>query len=320
MSTPPVPPDYSEDYATQPFPLRLFSEYDDENDLWIKQKLESLVKCDVSPTQTALDFDATITQLVLQKHENVMKRALLAPEQRAQGGEEKTNPFTTLPRPRYYIETLLQSIALLAPSFPPHHAGQDAIIDFLKALQALPRHELYSGSPPEDPNEKYPTMTLWALETPEGNWEGFAGYFRHEIISCHPPYRWRNFNSTMARLTASGFADCTLWSALRDILPGSGEYPDLQRRPVDGPIKMGNDINAAAQWVVWPEECRYVYERCRRGEGKNLWCMENWREWKSQFAFVAGDGRFEGKFRDVAGRAARQMVECESEGGESVDG
>lgn len=39
--------------------------------------------------------------------------------------------------------------------------------------------------------------------------------------------------------------------------------------------------------------------------------MERWREWKKQFEFVAGDERFQGKYREMAGVAFEKMVEYE---------
>lgn len=39
--------------------------------------------------------------------------------------------------------------------------------------------------------------------------------------------------------------------------------------------------------------------------------MERWREWKKQFGFVAGDERFQGKYREMARLAHEKMVEYE---------
>lgn len=121
----------------------------------------------------------------------------------------------------------------------------------------------------------------------------------------------------MARLTSSNLIDCSILSSLDDILPSSAEYPDLQNRPIDGPNKLGNLVLGAAQWIMWPDECRYVYRECRKVESvsglREMWSMERWREWKGQFGGLAGDGRFEERYREVAGRAYRQMCFCEGE-------
>ena len=100
----------------------------------------------------------------------------------------------------------------------------------------------------------------------------------------------------MARLTCSDLIDCGFLSSLNDILPSSDGYPDLQKRPIDGPNKIGNLMLGAAQWVMRPDECHYVYRQCQKVESvsgvREMWSMERWREWKRQFAFVDGDGRF----------------------------
>lgn len=108
----------------------------------------------------------------------------------------------------------------------------------------------------------------------------------------------------MARLTCSGLVDCGFLSSLDDILPSSDEYPDLQKRPIDGPNKIGNFMLGAAQWIMWSDECHYVYQKCKKVESmsglRQMWSMERWREWKHQFAYVAGDERYPQKYREVA--------------------
>ena len=65
-------------------------------------------------------------------------------------------------------------------------------------------------------------------------------------IDIWPPYRIRNYHSAMARLTCAGLIDCAFLSSLRFILPTDDEYPDLTRRPIDGPNKLGNYMVGAA--------------------------------------------------------------------------
>ncbi|PYI11783.1 hypothetical protein BO78DRAFT_425671 [Aspergillus sclerotiicarbonarius CBS 121057] len=313
MSTLNTNPEYSEEYEDKPLPLKLYDKWDDEDDLILKHKLEALINGNITPDQAAIDLDTIITNDMNQKHEALMKRPdprNPTPEEEAQGA----NMYCIMPHPRRWIEPLFHAIARLCSSFPPYHPGQTRIIDCLKALKALPRHDLYSGLPPEDPNEPYRTVTLWPIE---GNWEAVAEIFDYEHVYVLAPYRWRNFNSFIARLTCSNLINCGFLSSLREILPSDREYPDLAKRPIDGPNKLGNYMLGAAQWIMWPDECRYVYEQCKRYESvsgpREMWSMERWREWKRQFAFVAGDGRFAQKYRDVAERAYRQILMVEEE-------
>ena len=108
----------------------------------------------------------------------------------------------------------------------------------------------------------------------------------------------------MARLTSLDLIDCGFLSSLEHILPSSREYPDLKKRPIDGPNKIGNYLVGAAQWIIWPREGHYVYRQCQRVETvsgpRQMFSMERWREWKRQFAFVVGDERFDCKYRQVA--------------------
>lgn len=94
----------------------------------------------------------------------------------------------------------------------------------------------------------------------------------------------------MERLTTLNLIDCSYLSSLFYILPSSGEYPDLQKRPIDGSNKLGNYMLGAAQWVMRPDECRYVYRRCQEVESvrgsSGMWSMERSREWRRQFEFV----------------------------------
>lgn len=121
----------------------------------------------------------------------------------------------------------------------------------------------------------------------------------------------------MARLTSLDLIDCGFLSSLEHILPSSREYPDLKKRPIDGPNKIGNYLVGAAQWIIWPSEGRYVYQQCLKVETvsgpRQMFSMERWREWKRQFAFVAGDARFAGKYRQVAELVCRKMCVYEEQ-------
>lgn len=174
-------PEYSDDFEDKPLPLKLYSEYDDEEDLPIKKRLEALVNGDMSPSQAAIDFDTTITEVTNRRQKEMMKRPdpqALTPEERAQGA----NMYDLVPNPRLTIHTIFLSIARLCSAFPPYHPGQNQIVEFLEALRALPRHEVYTGCPSEDPNEPYPTVLLWPLE---GNWEAVAELFDYEITCMY---------------------------------------------------------------------------------------------------------------------------------------
>ena len=181
MTTLNTNPEYSDDFEHKPLPLKLYSEHDDEEDLSIKKRLEALVKGNTSPRQTAIDLDTTITEDTNQKQKEIMKRPdqqALTPEERTQG----INMYDLVPNPRSAIQTIFLSLARLCSAFPPYHPGQTRIVEFLEALRELPRHEVYTGCPCEEPDEPYPTVLLWPLG---GDWEGVAELFEYEITCMY---------------------------------------------------------------------------------------------------------------------------------------
>ncbi|PYI21631.1 hypothetical protein BO99DRAFT_327542, partial [Aspergillus violaceofuscus CBS 115571] len=261
---------------------------DDDNDLWIKQRLEALVNQQITPQQLALDMDRRITALVRPNRDDV-------------------------PEPhhvRYFIGPFFQALTKCCSGFPPYHPGQNNLIALIKTLNELPRHIVPEGlSPAEIEEEPWKATNIW---------QACAEAFDFEYAYIWAPYRIRSYDSAMARLTCAGLINCAFLSSLRYILPTDDEYPDLTTRPIDGPNKIGNNLVGAAQWILGPEECRYAYTECQKVERvdvrqRKLWSREHWAEWKRQFAFVAGDERFAQKYRSVAAQAHHQMITCERE-------
>ncbi|RAH71179.1 uncharacterized protein BO66DRAFT_470695 [Aspergillus aculeatinus CBS 121060] len=298
MSTLVQNPDYAEEGEHQPLQFKLYDKWDDEDDLWIKHRLEALVNQQITPEQLALDMDHRITALTRRNRNDGIE---------PQRAEQFIGPF-------------FQALTKMCSVFPPYHPGQNQLIALVKALNALPRHVIPEGLSPAQLEEKpWITTTLWSFDDSyqEGNWKSCAEAFNFEHVYVLAPYRIRNYDSAMARLTCAGLIDCAFLSSLRFILP-TDEYPDLTKRPIDGPNKLGNYLVGAAQWILGPKECRYAYTECQKVERvdvrqRELWSRENWAEWKRQFAFVAGDERFVQKYRSVAAQAHHQMITCEKE-------
>jgi hypothetical protein len=124
--------------------------------------------------------------------------------------------------------------------------------------------------------------------------------------------RWRNFQHTMARLTASDLIYCAPWTALRDIVP-SGEAKSNAKR------SMEYDIVAAAQWLIWPDECRYVYKECMKKETTthpHYWepfCKQSWATWKKELGYVMASELYDDQTKSVARRALDRMKNVEEE-------
>jgi len=310
---------------SEPLDVQLFRDDDDDEDLVYKKKLHALVVGDVTPSEAATDFDAWIVGESNMRLKELMKRPdprNLTPEEEEQGLSLRA----LAPNASGYIEMVFPSIAKLLSAFPPFHPKQDSIIQFLEALRAMPEHQVPDGIPAGASNDGDHMITLWPFG---GNWMALAEVFRREADEYSYPYsdieapgsetqiRWRNWQSAIARITTLGFIDCGFLCALGDILPSSRNYPDLEKRKIGGPNRIGGDVIAGAQWIMWPDEGRFVYQQCKKVDKldgpRAMWSMERWRQWKDQFAFVAGDDRFDSKARLVAKLAGQQMTAFEEE-------
>jgi hypothetical protein len=124
-------------------------------------------------------------------------------------------------------------------------------------------------------------------------------------------YRWRNYQHAMARITASNLIYCAAFNALQDLTP-----PD--KRHTKGSLEY--DIVAAAQWVIWPVECRYVYQECVKKETTvhywEPWSKEAWSRWKMEFRRVVETEQYNHRTKNVARQALHQMQDVEEEVGE----
>ncbi|KAH7119919.1 hypothetical protein B0J11DRAFT_534869 [Dendryphion nanum] len=308
----------------EPLALNLFNEHDDDEDIFYKKNLQDLLDGTVSPSKAASDFDTWVTTSSHQRLTALLSRPFpytLTVEEEKSG----TNLRTISPNASGFIELVFPTIARLCSAFPPHHEGQDRIIGFLEALRALPEHRAPDGIPEEAGAEGH-FITLWPFG---GNWRALAEVFRREAEDFSYPYsdietpgsevqiRWRNFQSAIARLTTLNLIDCGFLCALGNIVPSSYNYPDFKTRKIGGPNRVGGDVIAGAQWILWPDEGAYVYQQCKKVEKieglRTMWSMERWNVWKEQFAFVTGDERFDTQARAVAKVVGRQMLALEKE-------
>lgn len=81
---------------------------------------------------------------------------------------------------------------------------------------------------------------------------------------------------------------------------------------------MGTRIHAAVQWLLEPDEARWVYERCSKKEKtdkdnpRDTWSRENWGIWKAQLAFYRDNDLVEFSAREAARKALERMTEVEA--------
>lgn len=158
-------PDYSEEYIQKSLPLKLIEDWDTEEVIQRKQKLEALANGNVTPNDAAIELNITVVQEANARRQSLLQR----PNPRNLTSEEEKQGIPSMraiaPNPSGDLEELIQWIARLCSAFPPYHPGQDRIIEFLTVLRDLPRQEVPDGVPPEEgSDEPYPTITLWAFE------------------------------------------------------------------------------------------------------------------------------------------------------------
>ncbi|PYI08314.1 hypothetical protein BO78DRAFT_441682 [Aspergillus sclerotiicarbonarius CBS 121057] len=312
---------------TTPLDLNLFEHWDDDEDLWYKNNLVSLVQGDKTPTQVAIEIDTYITQETAKQyavHQEYLAKQKKTKATCKENNNEEGTPVGE-PNPGGHIEMVMLWIARLCTAFPPGHVGQDRIIAFLEALRALPRHEVVMASISksegelEDEEHVYRSLEMWPFGK---GWLVLAEEFRY--VSQPPPterdLRYRNSQSAMVRTTALDLIDCRIYSVMEMILPFHHRwYPDLESCKEEGFNWLAGHVIAGAQWIVQPEAGRYVYRECRKVERlvteypRVVWSMERWRRWKDQFAFVAQEERFGERAREVAELAHERMVALEGE-------
>jgi hypothetical protein len=130
------------------------------------------------------------------------------------------------------------------------------------------------------------------------------GLFTHIPESCT---RWVNFQSIMARLTAKDLIYCAPFTALTELASPNEPTPNIH----------DVDIEAAAQWVVWPLECRHVYVECLKKDTTvhywEPWSKQRWAAWKQRFKMTAASAAHSDRTRGLASLALRQMIEVEME-------
>lgn len=188
----------------KPLPLQLFTEDDDDDAIAIRSRLEALINGSVLPTQAAIDFDAWLVREAEQRLKAFQKR--IGQDRYDLTAEEEERGVRSLrsigPDPEGHINHLFEGIARLCSSFPPFHAAQSLLIEFLEALRALQQHDvptvtpiwrLYDGNTGELSVQDHPgwdMIRLWPFTDPDGVLSNLVkSKLRKESESKYPPSR-----------------------------------------------------------------------------------------------------------------------------------
>jgi len=111
----------------------------------------------------------------------------------------------------------------------------------------------------------------------------------------------------MARLTAKDMINCAPFTALTALASPNEPTPEIY----------DVDTEAAAQWVMWPLECRHVFIGCSKKDMTvhywEPWSKQRWAAWKQKFESTTASAAHSDRTRNLASLALRQMIEVEME-------
>jgi hypothetical protein len=326
-----------------PLDPQLYEHWDDEDDLRWKAPLNALITHTQTPREAAQALDTmlrTDTSACLQKlldYASTYSHELSDLDDYQRGWGD----WGDVPAPNAsgHVEMVMRWYARVCTAFGPYSEGQNRLVELLEELRTLPRWE----GPESKPDEKGECSTneYWAFgrswlgiedafrREHAGRWSGlFCSYvvcgfriFHMHLLQLHNLLtektgvahdRWLNLQSTMARLTSRDLIYCAPWNALRDIVPAKEPKLHIKR-------SSDCDVVAAAQWVIWPDECRYVYKECMKKETTTHphywepWCKQSWKVWKREFGYVVESELYDEETRSVARRALSRMEDTEEE-------
>ncbi|KAB8275419.1 hypothetical protein BDV30DRAFT_236785 [Aspergillus minisclerotigenes] len=303
--------------AFQPLDIKLSGPHDDEEDIFFKDLLLSLVGGEISPNEAANNLNKWIVE---NSNTDLEERKRYPDPWNVPSPE---NPSWVAPNPSGLITCFFESFARLCSAFPPGHVGQDRLIQFLEALRDMPKHEVPNYLPNDPPEDFYYLLELWPFG---GSWLGLTEVFRTEAEDRGYSYAtfatpgsdmqigWRNWQSILARITALRFVDCSFLCALEGILPQSKMPPHS---------RVSGDVLGGVQWILHPDTGLYVYRQCKAVEkvstsdSRAMWSLERWGQWKDRLETIASDDTFAPEVREIARLAVDRMGELEVSDGSS---
>ncbi|KAI1852747.1 hypothetical protein JX266_002288 [Neoarthrinium moseri] len=286
--------------------LGLLGPDDDENEKTLAITLQDLVNNKTDAVSAAKVVDLIVT--------DDCQKALAIYNSASE--EQKTNDSVRGPAPQGWQQYLYDCLASAAMKVPASHPGQDRLVDFMKELGRLPRHNvpaLYY-----DP-QRIVEKEIWVL-TRENNYDGFGQWMweRHEgtfagwrqvETDSNAAAAYVNFSAFLARLLSSGTASLLGLSALVSPFASRSITAAASRDPQ----RYEPYIAAAAQWILHAGDALY-----EMSEMKVLamvrWKRERWDSIKAKFDAVAGDERFSTAAREWATKAVLSMENIEEQG------
>ncbi|KAK8068475.1 hypothetical protein PG996_007587 [Apiospora saccharicola] len=283
-----------------PLDLSLYGDDPDQDDLFCKDLLQALADGTRDPAEGARELDTWVMRKSTRRLEEFRARPELVK------GDGAIVYQGSTPNASGFLQTFFQGFPRICTIFPSHSPGQMRIVEFLEALLAMPAHDAPDHFPDADDLGNVTMVALWPRGVLDPDtFRIYDAELMSESVKAElktpgseAGTRWRNYQSALARITMTGFSDCSFLCGLRDILPQSGKKAACP----------------TPKWLVEPEEARWVYEQCgkkektdSRANPRDTWSKENWEMWKVQLGFYEGDDRVEIWAREAARKALLQM-------------
>lgn len=176
----------------KPLALKLPTDDGDARTREVITRLQALLAGTTTPSQAAHDLNAWVVREAEQRLPSFKTRTGQArydvtPEESSRGIDDIR---AVGPYPEGIVNRLFEAIAKICSSFPPFHPSQNLIIDFLKALRAIPVQEVPHVTPiwrlnrsgPDAPG--WDMMKLWPFEDEKEDLAGLTEpHFREEAES-----------------------------------------------------------------------------------------------------------------------------------------
>lgn len=117
-------------------------EDDDANSQFCKSIMQALADGSRAPSQAATDLDAWVMSESSCKLRDILEQPDLIEK-----NDDGRVVRSSIPNASGYVDHFFQSFPNLCSVFPPYHAGQTRIIQFLEALMAMSEHQAPDSFP-----------------------------------------------------------------------------------------------------------------------------------------------------------------------------
>lgn len=160
-----------------PLDPRLFDDDDDAENLAYKQILDGVIAQATPPAHAAAQVDEWVTTEAEARWSRLKDRQLTQ--------DERDSLYLMGPNPSRHVDMIVGTIATVCSAYPPAHAAQNALVEFIQALKGLPKHQV-PGLSYDDSLDPVlgGTYSLWPFGSPSTGY--LAQLFQREAEGMPP--------------------------------------------------------------------------------------------------------------------------------------